>query len=273
MEKSFTQSKIQQVVRNGYGLSLEGVLSNAFELHKRLIFPGLLVTLVYAVVMVMVVGLMFENIYGMSMSEFMNAVQTNPQKITVAAAGIPLASKITSALVSGIAGAFIAPMLYGLYKIAFSTEFEVHAPTSDLFAYYKQPYFLNIFIYTLLFSMVLQALNLGMDSASFPGGWLISLVIQIILSVTFILVVPFIVFGNLNWMEAIKASARVTSKNWFFLLFILIITFIIVIIGFFFCLVGGLFTYPFMYFIAYVLYKEIIGFSSTGDEISRIGEE
>lgn len=273
MEKSFTKNKIEQVVRNGYGLSLEGVLSNAFEIHKKLIFPGLLATLLYGFIMLIVGLLMFENVYGMSMSEFMDAIQRNPEIIEASVAGVPLTSKIVLALVSGLASALVAPLVYGLCKAAYNTEFQVNASISDLFAYYKQPYFLNIFIYSFLFSFVLQALNLGLDLA-IPGiGSFLGLIIQGVLSVTFILVVPFIIFGNLNWSEAIAASAKVTSKNWFFLLFILIITFIIVLLGAIFCGIGILFTYPFLYFIIYVLYKEIIGFSGTNDEIAHIGEE
>lgn len=272
MEKTYVQNKLEQIKREGYGLHLEGVLSNAFDIHKKSILPGLVASLLYVLVM-MVVGLaMFGTVYGMSISEFMEVFQRNPQAINASMESVSFTSKILSALVSAIVGALLMPLLSGLYKVAFHTQFGVNGSTSDLFAYYKGASFTNIFIYTFIYTFVLQFLNLGLEQV-IPGvGGFIGVLIQIILSVTFILTVPFIVFGNMNWIEALKSSTLVTSKNWFFLLLILGIAFIIVMIGIFFCGIGILFTYPFMYFVTFVLYDKIIGFPNANDDISKIGE-
>lgn len=273
MESSYVKNKLEQIKREGYGLHLEGVLSDAFDIHKKSILPGFVATFLYIVVM-MIVGLtMFESIYGVGISDFMDMIQKNPQALESSVENIPLTSKLIYAAVSGLAAGLVAPLLSGLYKVAFNTKFGGNGNVSDLFGYYKQPYFSNIFIYTFLFSFILQVINIGLEQI-IPGfGSFIGIILQIIAGVTFVLTAPFIVFGNLNWMEALKASMTVTSKNWFFLLFILAIAFIIFIIGIFFCGIGILFTYPFMFFVTFVLYNTIIGFPNTQDDISKIGEE
>lgn len=273
MENLYVKNKLEQVKREGYGLHLEGVLSNAFDIHKKSILPGLLATFLYLFVMMVVAFLMFEHVYGVNVNEFVDLLQRNPQALESSMANIPLTSKLIYAGVSSLAAAFVAPLLSGLYKVAFNTQYGVNGSTSDLFAYYKQPYFMNIFIYSFLFSVVLQLINIGLEQA-IPGmGSFVGVLLQIIAGVTFVFTVPFIVFGNMNWIQALKASTTVTSKNWFFLLFILAIAFIIFVIGIFFCGIGILFTYPFMFFVTFILYNTIIGFPNTKDDISKIGEE
>lgn len=272
MENSFVKNKLEQIKREGYGLHLEGVLSDAFDIHKKSILPGFLATFLYLVVM-MVVGLsMFGTLYGMSLTEFVEMVQKNPNALEATMGSISWTSILIYSAVSGVAGGLVAPLLSGIYKVAYNTQYGVNGSTSDLFAYYKQPYFLNIFIYTFVLSFVLQILNFGLDQSIPVFGALIAFVIQIFLSVTFVLTIPFIVFANFSWIEALKASMAVTFKNWFFLFFILLISVIISFIGVIFCGIGVLFTFPFLYIATFVLYDKIIGFNNEKDDIAKIGE-
>lgn len=273
MESNYVRNKLEQIKREGYGLHLEAVLSNAFDIHKKSILPGFVATFIYMVVIIIVGLSMFETTYGMGLSDFFEMIQRNPEAMETTMANIPMTSMLISYLVSGLAGALIMPMLSGIYKVAFNTKYGGNGSVSDLFAYYKGSYFLNIFIYSFLFSVLVQLINLGLEKA-LPGiGSLLGILVMILLSVTFIFTIPFIVFGNLNWIEALKASVAVTSKNWFFLFFILVISFIISFIGVIFCGVGFLFTMPFLYIATFVLYDTIIGFQGTEDIISKIGEE
>ncbi len=273
MENRHVKNKLEQIYREGYGLHLEAVLSNAFDIHKKSILPGFVATFMYGVVMLIVGFSMFETLYGMNFLEFVETIQKNPAALESSTANISMTSILIYSVVSGIAGGLISPLLSGIYKVAFNTQYGGNSSVSDLFAYYKQPYFLNIFIYSFLFAVILQVLNLVLDQA-IPGiGAFLAFLIQVILGVSLILTIPFIVFGNLSWIEAIKASLNVTFKNWFFLFFILAISFIISIIGVIFCGIGVLFTFPFLYIATFVLYDKIIGFSNQEDSISKIGEE
>lgn len=272
MESNYVKNKLEQIKREGYGLHLEGVLSDAFDIHKKSILPGFVATLLYMIVM-MVMGLsMFGTLYGMSISEFMSAIEKNPNALQVSMENISWSSILIYSLVSGVVGGLVGPFLSGLYKVAYNTKYGGNGSVSDLFVYYKQPYFSNIFIYTFIFTFVLQILNFGLDQAIPVFGSLIAFVIQVFLWVSFVLTIPFIVFSNLSWVEALKASLAVTFKNWFFLFFILLISFIISVIGVIFCGIGFLFTFPFLYIATFVLYDKIIGFNNETDSISQIGE-
>lgn len=271
MANLYVKNKLEQINREGYGLHLEGVLSAAFDIHKKSIIPGFVATLIYVFVMVALNLSMFEARFGMNMTEFVDTAQRNPAAIEAAMQNIPFSNMLMFGLAGAVVGSLIAPLLSGMYKTAFNTQFGANGSVSDLFAYYKSPYFLKIVIFSFLYSFLLQLINLGLEEV-LPGlGSLIGVLVTIVFGVTFILVIPFMVFGNLSLVDSVKASMLVTSKNWFFLLFILAISFIIVIIGVFFCGIGILFTYPFMYFVTFVLYDKIIGFPSNIDEISEIG--
>lgn len=273
MESNYVKNKLEQIRREGYGLHLEAVLSDAFDIHKKSILPGFVATFVYMVLMVVMWFSMFGTLYGMSLSEFAEMAQRNPEALETSMANISTTSMLIYSLVGGLVGALIAPMLSGLYKVAFNTKYGGNGSISDLSAYYKSPYFLNIFLYSFLFAVVMQLINFGLDKA-LPGiGSLLGILVMVLLSVTFVFTIPFIVFGQLSWTEAIKASITVTSKNWFFLFFILLISFIISLIGVIFCGIGVLLTYPFLYIATFVLYDTIIGFQGSEDSIEKIGEE
>lgn len=273
MENNYVKNKLEQIKREGYGLHLEAVLSKAFDIHKKVIIPGLMATLLYVFVMLLTSLMMFETLYGMNLMDFMDALQRNPAAIESAMANIPLSSMLVYSLVfSGVTG-LVSPLLAGIYKVAYDTQYGGNASVSDLFSYYRQPYFLNIFIYSFLFAAIMQFTGLFL-AQEMPGlGSILAFLMQVVLSVSFIFTIPFIIFGKFSWIDALKSSLNVTFKNWFFLFFILAISMIISVIGVIFCGIGILFTYPFMYIATFVLYDTIIGFPKENDDISRIGEE
>jgi len=271
MENNFTRNKIEQVVRNGYGLSLEGILSQSFEIYKRTILPGIIATFLYVAAMGTGALLMFETIYGMSLTEMIKAAQSNPAALETTLGSVQTSSMLIYSAVMAFLMALITPLLSGLYKVSYKNKYETEGSVSDLFAYYCQPYFFNIFIFSFLFGLVVQMLNFFLSQAIPVFGGLIGFLIQIFLGVSLILTIPFIIFGKLSWIEAFQASFKVTFKNWFFLFFILLISGIIAFIGVILCGIGFLFSYPFLYTSTFILYDEIIGFPGANDEISQIG--
>ncbi len=273
MEKNFTQNKIEQVVRDGYGLSLEGVLSQSFEIYKRAILPGVVATFLYILAMGFVGLFMFESLYGMSLTDMIKVGQNNPSALEATFGAVETSSMLVYSVVMALMMALIAPLLSGLYKVSYKNKYESEGSVADLFSYYRQPYFLNIFIFSFLFGLILQLLNFSLEQALPLFGGMIGILIQIFLSVSLILTIPFIVFGKLSWIEAFQASFKVTFKNWFFLFFILLISSIIAFVGIVLCGIGFLFSYPFLFTSTFVLYDEIIGFNNHPDEISKIGGE
>lgn len=274
MKNIHIENKLRQVSEEGYGLHLEGVLSTAFNVFKKAFFPGFVVTLIFVIVLLAANLLMFSTIYGIGFFKFIQSATENPASMEAVLGGeIQLSILIVFNFVISVATAILTPMLAGLYKVSYNAQHNEVVSVSDLFAYYKQPYFFNIFLYSFVFGFGLQLVNIGLSQVMPSLSGSASFAIQIVLSVTFILTVPFIVFGELSWTEAVKASIKVTSKNWFFLFFILAIAAIISFIGVFLCGIGFLFTYPFLYFTTYALYENIIGFSNDYDPISELGQK
>jgi uncharacterized membrane protein len=75
-----------------------------------------------------------------------------------------------------------------------------------------------------------------------------------------LLVVPFIVFGKLKAIAAIKASFVVILKQPLVILALVITAYIGSIVGFVGCCIGVFFTLPFLYSMYYAIYSAIIGF-------------
>lgn len=274
MKDSYIQNKLRQISEDGYGLHLEGILSSAFNIYKKSVLPGFVAVLIFVTVLLIANLLMFSTVYGIGFLGFLQSSIENPESTEAILGGdIPLSSLIVFNLVISLITAILTPLLSGLYKVAFKAHHNEFTSVSDLFAYYKQPYFFNIFLYSFIFGFGLQLINIAMMEVLPLFGGFLSFAIQIVLSLTFVFSIPFIVFGEMSWIEAVKASIKVTTKNWFFLLFILAIASIISLIGVFLCGIGFLFTYPFLYFTTFALYENIIGFSNVYDPISELGQK
>jgi hypothetical protein len=272
MEKNFTKNKIEQVVRDGYGLSLEGVLSESFEIYKRTILPGIVATLLYLIAMGFGGFSMFETLYGMSLMEMVRTAENNPAVLETDINSVQVSSMLIYSIVMALIIGLITPLLSGLYKVSYKNKYETEGSVADLFSYYRQPYFFNIFIFSFLFGLISQLLSLFLGQAVPFFGGILAFAIQVFLGVSLILAIPFMIFAKFSWAEAAAASFKVTFKNWFFLFFILLISGIIAFIGVILCGIGFLFSYPFLYTSTFILYDEIIGFPKQ-DEISEIGVE
>lgn len=270
MEKQFTKNRIEQIIREGYGLSFDGVFSQSFEIYKRSFFSGVVATLFYLLSIGFVLFFMFEYMYGMSLTEMIKTVQTNPETVETTLYSIQTSSKLLNAVVMALAMALVAPLISGIFNVSYKTKYEEGSSVSDLFSYYRQPYFLNIFLYSFFFSLVMQLPNIYLEQVMPVFGGLLFIVIQIFLGVSLILTIPLIVFGKLSWVEAFQASYKIIIKNWFNIFFILLISGIIAVGGIFLCCIGFLFSYPFLFIVNFTLYDEIIGFYDY-DEIADIG--
>ncbi len=72
--------------------------------------------------------------------------------------------------------------------------------------------------------------------------------------------------------EIIKLGFEIGNKKWLLSFGLLFVTVIVACLGLLACFIGVFFTISLVYFPAYVIYREVIGFEED-DEIMRIGEE
>lgn len=86
-----------------------------------------------------------------------------------------------------------------------------------------------------------------------------------------VLACPFVMFSNLNGIDALKTSFKLVNKSWFTVFQILFVASLIGFLGYFLCVVGRLASYPFVLVTVYMLYKHMVGFDNS--DIQNIGQE
>lgn len=272
-QNQFVKKRINQVIEGGYGLHLEGILSQAFGIYKKTFFSLSTISLVYMLMISVVWFFMFEYLYGYSFAEIIQMAQSNPESIEALRGNFTTTTTLIYSLVFGLASALIAPVLAGIYRLSYRQKYEGQSSVSDLFSLYRAPYFVNILIYSFVLSFVLQMVNF-LSVEWFPVfGGVFGTFVQVFLQVSMVFTLPLIVFGQMNWIEAMQSSLKLALKNWFFLFFVLAIGFILSLLGFLLCGIGILFTYPFFYVVIFSIYDEVIGFETLKDPISEIGED
>ncbi|HUH34413.1 MAG TPA: hypothetical protein VL022_01140 [Moheibacter sp.] len=271
-QNQFVKNKVDQVNVQGYGLHLEGILSQAWAIFKKTFLSLSVVSLVYMLTMVVIWSLMFESLYGYSFAEIIQMAQDNPEALESSMGNFTLTSSLIYSLVFGLGTALVAPILAGIFQVCYRQKYEGGSSSSDLFVFYKTPYFGNILIYSFLLSFVLQMLNFLMSEWVPTMGGMLGTFLQVLIQVSLVFTIPLIVFGKMGWIEAMQSSIKITTKNWFFLFFVLAIGLILSMLGILLCGIGVMFTYPFFYVVVFAIYDEVIGFNQSNDPIAEIGE-
>lgn len=269
---NFVKNRIETVASEGYGLHLESLLSKAFNIYKRSFFLLSLVLIMYTVALTTIWFSTFEYTYGVGFVDLIEMAQQDPNSVNDVMGNITLMNGLIYSLAFSLVAGLVSPIFAGIYRISYQIKREQPYSVLDLFVYYKQPYFVNLFIYSFLLAFVVQYIGIIMNSAFPLFAGVGSIWLQIFLNVSLIFTAPLIVFGDMKWIEAVKASFRISFKNWFFLMFVLGIGLIISYLGVLLCGVGIIFTYSFLYVLIFVIYDDVIGFEEEKDVISEIGE-
>lgn len=257
------KDRIENIRTNGYELNFGTVFESAFENYKKIAVYAGLMLLVFSILftILMMVGIIsyigVENLedFSRKMRDF-SELEAKPLEIL-----LPLDAGIL--LLSGLLNPFFA----GFLKMADCGEKNEEFHVSTMFTYYKSPYFLNIFLAIIITSFI----NVGLSTfLEFIGFKIIGTILSLMISFATFLTIPFIVFGNLNAIEAIKSSIIVVLKQPLVLLGLIIVAGIGSIIGIFGLCIGIFFTIPFMYSMNYEIYNSIIGDYSK-NELDEIG--
>lgn len=255
-----TKAVIEEIKINGYQLDFGTVFEHAFENYKKIVLYAGLMLLVFSIVLsiVFIAGLI-SYVGVENLEEFGNRMkQMSDSKVIPTEIEIPLNLGIL------LFSALINPFMAGFLKMADCGEKGEEFHIATMFSYYKLPYFFNIFIAVFIIGVSSTGLAMLLESVGYSFiGTLITTVISFL---TF-LMIPLIVFGNLNAIEAVNSSSIIVSKQPLVLLGLLIVAVIASIIGIFGLCIGIFFTLPFMYSMNYVIYKTIIGIDSVPETI------
>jgi uncharacterized membrane protein len=143
----------------------------------------------------------------------------------------------------------------GFYKMAHLAETNADFGIGNLFDYYKTKHFKELFVSAILIALITTGLSLLFEylGYKFIGG----LLTYFISFLTF-LVVPIIIFSDAKAIDAITLSAKLTLKQPFILLGLLIVSIVFAFLGLIGFCIGMFFTIPFMFSTIYTIYIQIM---------------
>ncbi len=233
-------------------VDISNVLNDSFELFKKtFLTAGLAFGLLMLVVISMaLVGIQFfvgfENIQEL-------AKKIDPKTMDLKAGIIYYFVVLTFSIL-------IAPFNAGILKIMDNADKDQEISTSNIFSYVNSKYYLDLVFATFITVSLSFIINFGLQYI-LTGNEILSSVItsmlSIIVSIFLYLVIPFIIFEDLDALRAINKSLKNCSKNFFQILLLVIIS---VILGYFgiiaFCF-GIIFTFPIYYATQYAIYKSV----------------
>ena len=265
-----TLEQVQEIKKHGYHLDIGEVISQTFENYKKiaLLSGGIIIVLV---IIFFVLALGVGAILGLAINftDFLT-----DYSVGNFSAAVLLTKMGATVLVSGL----IAPVTAGIMQIAHNAETNKDFDFSTAFTHYKSKYFKDLFLATIIitftssaFETIIQLSHLYFFDyilTSLLG--IISFVFSMLVTLFTLLTIPFIIFGNLSAMEAIKASIVTVSKRFWIILLIMIICFLCAMMGIFALCIGIFFTMCIYISAQYIIYRNAIPMEEK-DELDEIG--
>lgn len=244
------KNRIQEIKTNGYKLDFGTVFEHALENYKKIaVYAGSMLLLFTFIFVVLFLGTATAFFDTKALIEILKPENFKPENFTGNFLLIYTGS-IT------LATCLLSPFQAGFLKMADCGEKGEEFHVSTIFTYYKSPYFGNIFISTLIITLINSVLSTFLKIAGIE--WL-GLFISSAISLLTFLTIPLIVFGKLNAAEAIQSSIIIVSKQSFLILGLLIIAVLGSFVGLIVFFIGIFFTLPFVYSMEYAIYSSIIG--------------
>ncbi|MEM9719650.1 MAG: hypothetical protein AAGA10_10400 [Bacteroidota bacterium] len=154
-----------------------------------------------------------------------------------------------------------APLTAGFYIVADKIARKEPTEFGDFFKGFD--HFVQLILGNLTYGFLVV---LGMVLLFFPG---------IYLAVAFAIWVPFVIFEDLNFWDALQTSRKVVTKNWWNFLLLMLVLGGIALLGILALVVGIFVAIPVIHCIAYAVYEDIVARKSSSyqDKIDEIGIE
>ena len=265
-----TTKKLLEIKQYGYSLDFGEVFGQAFENYKKIALIVGSIILVLIISFTVLVGGFAGILFGIgSITEFFTDYNLQSNSTVLL---------LVNLFASVIGAALIAPLTAGLLKISHLAENNKEFNFSTAFDYYKSKYLKDLFIATIIislftsgFSTLLTLLEMYFPDSGLNFALKLSTIFLAILAPLFtFLTIPLIIFGDIPATEAIKGSILLVRKNFWIILFLMIVGGIFSFIGIFgFCL-GIFFTLPFLYSLEYIIYRNVVDIEEHS-EIDEIG--
>jgi len=240
MYNKVIEGQVLQSIQSGNNIKIMKLLDEAYELTKKTILLFLAILLASFIVMILL-GFVFMLIFGISFG--VAGFEELLTRFTYFGTG----AMIINIVLSLALGALFAPLNLGPFYIAHNVYTENDAMIFDYFNGYM--HFKEIAIATILTS--LPALIVG---AVLPA---VSGVVSVILGFLFMFTLVLIAFNKYGFQTAISASVQLVTKNIGLLILSFIVLLVINFLGALLIGLGLLFTIPFSYCYAYLVFNKL----------------
>ena len=251
-----TQSRIEVIRNQGYTIDFGNIFNHAFENYKKIaMYAGLIIFVFFVIISIAAAGSLVAIIGGPAIIDFFK-----PENFK--AENLGLTTLLTISGVTIVVGSLLSPINAGLIHMAYCADKDEEFHVSTMFKFFTVPYFKELFLATFLVSLVNGVLSTAINYFQIP---VLGFVLTIAFSLFTIMMIPLIIFGKLEAIEAIETSIMIVSKQPLVLLGLFVVGSIASMVGFIGCCIGVLFTIPFMYSLYYAIYSEIIGISSANE--------
>lgn len=265
-----TLEQVQEIKKQGYHLDLGDVISQTFENFKKIALLSGAVIIVMTIVLLMVT-LGVGGVLGLALNftDFFTEYSMGNVSTTYL---------LVNMAVSVVGYALISPVIAGIMQMAHNAETNRDFDFSTAFSHYKTKHFKDLFIAIGIITFLSSGLGTlsqlsqlyFIDSAFSILISIFYLIFSISITVFTLLTIPFIIFGNLSAMEAIKASMTTVSKHFWMILLLVIILGICAMLGIFALCIGIFFTVPIYISGQYIIYRNAIPMEEQ-DELDEIG--
>jgi uncharacterized membrane protein len=245
-----TQERLHDIEKNGYQIDFANVFNHAFENYKKIALYAGLVLFIFSALFVIFVGISLVSVMGVT------AMTKEFSPETLNAANLSKSHLLVFGISTIVLSCLLSPFQAAFFKMVHSGDQDEAFHVSDLFGYYKQPYFTEIIISSLLISTIGFAQSTLFSYLHFE---ILGKAITYLISYITLLAVPLIIFGKIKAIEAIKYSILIVLKQPIVILGLIIVAFIGSLVGIIGCCVGLFFTLPFLYSMNYAIYSAIVG--------------
>ncbi|MFT5168630.1 MAG: putative membrane protein [Saprospiraceae bacterium] len=257
----FNHNRIQELIDKGYNFDVGRYISEGFDIVKKDL--GLFIG--YTLVAILIIG-MASTTAGIL--KFLR-----PESMAFQFIG-QLTSQIVTQL---IAPPLMAGFLIAAHKLH-KNEILDFGDFFKGFDYYKQLVIQGLIImgitFALFFPIILEFIimvgfdinelaNLGVTQFAIIGlTGLVLFIVYVYILVSYLFAPAFIVFGQMEAWEALEASRKIVSQNFFPVLGFTLVLGLLIIAGYLACCVGVLFALPAIQAAVYCAFKDIMDFDN-----------
>lgn len=254
-------SNFENKLNQNHSPEIGRIIDESFVTFKKTVWvSGVGILLLLLFILPITIFIIFKVMEIESLEEFVKISPTLGEDFNYlllnAAIAIPLA-------------ALTAPITAGFYKINHLAKQDKEFGLSNLFDYYKGPYFKHLALTAVLTALYSNILGLGLIYLNFQ---FVATLIQLFIAFLFVLSVPLIIFENQSALTAMSNSSRLTIKHPFTIIVCLLLAFLFALLGLFAFCVGIFFTVSYFYTMNYTIYNEIIPIENK-NSFDDIGKE